>query len=160
MAGIAGIIAAKQPDESVESMLAAIEHRGPDSIRLHRSGHFHGGVRASVLSAQRGDGFATDGQVAVLFDGEIYNQRDADVSDAQVVLELYRTYGRTFASHLEGVFACAVQDGDGLMLARDAVGVRPLYWGTTAQGSLCFASEAKALVGVSDDVADLPPGTT
>ena len=160
MAGIAGIIGRPQQTDTVEAMLNTIAHRGPDTVKVHRTEHFHGGVRASTLSAPRGDGFAQDGVVAVLFDGDIYNEREGEKSDAQVALELYKKYGRTFASHLEGVFACAIQDGDGLLLARDAVGVRPLYWGTTQTGDLCFVSEAKALVGVAGDVAELPPATT
>ena len=160
MAGIAGITGSTQQTETVEAMLNTIEHRGPDSVKVHRTEHFHGGVRASTLSAPRGDGFAQDGVVAVLFDGDIYNEREGEKSDAQVALELYKKYGRTFASRLEGVFACAIQDGDGVLLARDAVGVRPLYWGTTKAGDFCFASEAKALVGLADDVTELPPATT
>ena len=160
MAGIAGITGSTQQTETVEAMLKTIEHRGPDTVKVHRTEHFHGGVRASSLSAPRGDGFAQDGVVAVLFDGDIYNEREGEKSDAQVALELFKEYGRTFASHLEGVFALAIQDGDGVLLARDTVGVRPLYWGTTQAGNLCFASEAKALVGLADDVMELPPATT
>ena len=160
MAGIAGITGSTQQTETVEAMLKTIEHRGPDTVKVHRTEHFHGGVRASSLSAPRGDGFAQDGVVAVLFDGDIYNEREGEKSDAQVALELFKEYGRTFASHLEGVFALAIQDGDGVLLARDTVGVRPLYWGTTQAGNLCFASEAKALVGLADDVMELTPATT
>jgi len=141
-------------------MLKTIEHRGPDTKKVLLGEHFCGGVRASTLSAARGDGFAQDGKIIVLFDGDIYNERDGESSDADVALAMYKKYGRTFASHLEGVFACAIQDGDGVLLARDAVGVRPLYWGTTQAGELCFASEAKALVGITDDVTELPPATT
>ncbi len=129
-------------------------------MRLHVNEDIQAGVRASKLSTARGDGFAQADGYTVLFDGEVYNARAAGESDAEVALRLYREYGRTFASHLEGVFACAVHDGDGLLLARDAVGVRPMYWGTTGDGGLCFASEMKALVGVSQDVSELPPGTT
>ncbi len=160
MAAIAGLLGGEPQTKVIEKMLSTIVHRGPDTIRLHQVGAFCGGVRAAKLSAARGDGFAQDGDVTVLFDGEIYNSRSRGWSDADVAAALYRKYGRTFAAHLEGVFACAVIDADAVVLARDAVGVRPLYWGTTAQGTLCFASEAKALVGISGDVAELPPATT
>ena len=160
MAGIAGVLGNRYRRGMTEGMLEAIEHRGPDSIRHHRTQHFYGSVRASELSAARGDGFAQDGNIAVLFDGEIYNARNDARSDAEVALRLYKKYGRTFAGHLEGVFACAVCDGDTVVLARDAVGVRPLYWGTTDHGDMCFASEAKALIGVSGNVAELPPAAT
>ncbi|MDY7011870.1 MAG: asparagine synthase-related protein [Planctomycetota bacterium] len=160
MAGIAGTIGNTQQPGVTERMLEVIEHRGPDTVRAHRTRQFYGGVRTSDLSSVRGDGFARDGNLAILFDGDIYNVRNDEQSDAEVALGLYRKYGRTFAAYLEGVFACAVCDGDTTLLARDTVGVRPLYWGTTGSGDLCFASEAKALVGVSDDVAELPPATT
>ena len=160
MAGIAGVLGDTGQTDAIEGMLEAIKHRGPHGLRLHRVGQFCGGVLASNLSQARGEGFAQDHSATVLLDGDIYNAREDGQSDAEVALRLYREYGRTFASHLEGVFACAIFDGDIVLLARDAVGVRPMYWGTTQDNCLCFASEAKALVGVADDVAELPPGTT
>lgn len=160
MAGIAGVLGSRPHSALVEGMLRVLEHRGPDSLRLHRTHRFCGGVRAAKLSVARGDGFAQDGDVAVLFDGEVYNRRAGGQSDAGIAAALYKEYGRTFAAHLEGVFACAVIDGDSVLLARDAVGVRPMYRGTTQDGELCFASEAKALVGVSEDVVELPPATS
>jgi len=141
-------------------MLGVIEHRGPDKLRVHRAEGLCVGVRASDLSEARGDGFASDGEVAVLFDGEIYNDRPKGMSDAQIALHLYQKYGRAFASHLEGVFACAVCDGDTVTLARDSVGVRPMYFGSTETGGFCFASEAKSLIGVTEDLQELPPSTT
>ena len=160
MAGIAGILGVEPQDETVRRMLQAIKHRGPDTVRLHAEGGLRAGVRASRLSEARGDGFAEDGGTFVFFDGEIYNERAEGISDAAVVLDLHRKYGRLFAAHLEGVFACAVLDGRELIFARDAVGVRPLYFGTTEGGDLAFASEAKSLVGVCEDVRELLPATT
>ena len=160
MAGIAGVLGNTQQRSKIEGMLGTIEHRGPDSLKAHSTPLFSGGVRTSDISVARGNGFARDGRIVVLFDGDIYNARSEDKSDADVVLDLYRKYGRTFASHLEGVFACAICDGDIVLLARDAVGVRPLYWGTVQGEGLCFASEAKSLVGVAEDAAELPPATT
>jgi len=160
MAGIAGAFGPNTQGSLTEQMLQEIEHRGPDSIRMHRRGGLCGGVRASELSAARGDGFADRDGVTVLVDGEIYNSRAEGASDADVILDMYAKQGRTFARYLEGVFACAVSDGEQLLLARDGVGVRPLYWGTDRYGQLCFASEAKSLVGICEDVAELPPATT
>ena len=104
--------------------------------------------------------FAKEGDIALFFDGEIYNKRSDGVSDAKVALDLYKKYGQTFPAYLEGVFACAVSDGSDVLLARDAVGVRPLYWGQTEEGALCFASEMKSLVGIAEDVWELRPATT
>jgi asparagine synthase (glutamine-hydrolysing) len=160
MAAIAGILGKNARSENVEAMLETIRHRGPDSINLHKDGPCCAGVRAAKLSPPRGNGFARKGTVALLFDGEIYNPRPDGTSDAEVALDLYAKHGRTFAAHLQGVFACAVCDGDRVLLARDAVGVRPLYWGRTRQGDLCFVSEAKALVALADDVTELLPAAT
>jgi len=159
MAAIAGVLGPAPPDLA-ETMLQALHHRGPDTLRLLKDEAFQGGVRAAELSNARGDGFAQEGRLAVLLDGDIYNARAAGESDADVALALYKEHGRGFAACLEGVFACAVIEEGGLLLARDAVGVRPLYRGTTGDGGLCFASEMKALVGLSEDVAELPPATT
>ena len=141
-------------------MLESMAHRGPDTNNIRAKGVADLGVRASTLSPARGDGFAAAKGVTVLFDGEIYNSREDGCSDADVVLDLYNRHGMAFPGHLEGVFAAAVIDGDRILLARDSVGVRPLYWGSPPGGGICFASEMKALVGVSEDVAELLPGTT
>ncbi len=160
MAGIAGIRGTSASRGAVEEMLESIAHRGPDTRKIDDSKDFCGGVCASKLSAARGDGFAHDGNVSVLFDGDIYNEREKGRSDSDVALEMYRRYARNFAAHLEGVFACAVFDGDNVIIARDDVGVRPLYFGHTDDGSFVFASEMKALVGRSVDVRELLPATT
>ena len=160
MAGIVGILGQSSQQEHAERMLQTITHRGSDEAASFQVGQAALAVGAPSLSAARGNGLARDGDVAVAFDGEIYNERADGLSDADVALDLYRSHGRIFAGRLQGVFACAVFDGDELLLARDTVGVRPLYWGITPQEDIAFASEAKALVGVSDNVQELPPGTT
>lgn len=160
MAGIAGILGANDQTERVEGMLKRIEHRGADNQSIRTAGGLTAGVCAPTLSEQRGDGFAESDGVCIFFDGEIYNNRPAGVSDAHLALQLYKQHGRVFVGHLQGVFACAVFDGNELLLARDGVGVRPLYWGKTAEGELCFASEVKSLVGLAEEVHDLPPAST
>lgn len=160
MAGIAGTFGANVQKEIVKQMLNKIKHRGPDNMNVHQADGICGGVVASDLSQARGNGFAVDGNVAVLFDGEIYNERIAGTSDAQVVLELYKKHGSVFGGFLQGVFACAVYDGNDVILARDAVGVRPLYYGETTDGSICFASEMKALTGITEEPHELLPATT
>ena len=160
MAGIAGALGKQATHSVVEQMLKTIEHRGPDTVRTCRAGELAAGVCASNLSADRGDGFAQDGNVTVLLDGEIYNDRADGRSDAEVVLGLYKEHGRSFPAYVDGVFACALYDGSDLILARDAVGVRPLYWGRTDHNALCFASELKALVGVAREITEMPPATT
>jgi len=159
MAALAGLIGPEAKSDAVQAMLETMKHRGEDTARLHEAAGLSVGVRTAELSAARGDGFAVAGETFALIDGEIYNERPAGTSDAQVVLDAYRTHGRGFAGYLEGVFACVIGDGDECILARGPVGVRPMYWGTTADGHLCFASEMKGLVGRSEDVDELQPGT-
>ena len=160
MAGIAGVLGTDIDKKTTGKMLNAIKHRGPDVFRMHQTDYFTGGVASSDLSEERGDGFAQSGNITVLFDGEIYNKRTPGKTDADIALELYKDYGRTFPGRLEGVFACAVLDGEDVVLARDAVGVRPLYYSETADGDFCFASEMKALVDIVQEVAELLPSTT
>ncbi len=161
MAGIAGILSEKTPPrETVEKMIETLRHRGEDTVRWHAGGGLCAAVCSADLSPERGDGFAGDGEAAVLLDGDIYNARPEGESDADVALDLWREQGRTFAGHLEGVFAAAVWDGSELILARDAVGVRPIYWGRTADGDVCFASEVKALAGLAAEVYELIPEAT
>jgi asparagine synthase (glutamine-hydrolysing) len=107
-------------------------------------------------------------QLALIFNGEIYNFRElrgtlqakghtfATASDSEVLLHAYTEYGRDFVKHLNGIFALAIYDardrgrpagveaGD-VLIARDQIGVKPLYIGQTAEGVI-FASEMKALL--------------
>ncbi|NBB95956.1 MAG: hypothetical protein GVY16_09490 [Planctomycetes bacterium] len=159
MAAIAGILK-QQQQESVEQMIQSLRHRGEDQCEIRQVGDLSAGVCSPSLSAERGNGLAEKDGTVVLLDGEIYNARPEGQSDADVILDLYRQHGRTFAGHLHGVFACAIYDNGELLLARDAVGVRPLYWGLAADGTLCFASEVKALVGRVESVHDLLPATS
>jgi len=160
MAGIAGVLGSGKNRALVAQMLAAMRHRGPDTEEIHNVGTLDAGVCSPRLSPARGDGFARDGDMVVLFDGEIYNARADGKSDADVVMDLYKQYGSTFPGYLEGVFACAIHDGRDTILARDPVGVRPLYYGEDGNGSLCFASELKALNGIVSNASELHPKTT
>ncbi len=160
MAGIVGILGSPRDPARTDAMLDKVKHRGPDHRETVSDGDLAGGVCAADLSPARGTGFAREGDTVVLLDGEVYNARPQGKSDADVVLDLFHEYGRTFPGHLEGVFAAAVWNGEELLLARDAVGVRPMYVGRTAKRHVCFASEVKALVGLAEEIQDLPPAVT
>ncbi|HEY9133606.1 MAG TPA: asparagine synthase B, partial [Dyella sp.] len=112
-----------------------------------------------------------DGALALAVNGEIYNHRALRAasgydfttgSDCEVINALYRDAddSANFVDKLNGIFAFALWDGDAqrYLIARDPVGVCPLYWGHDSQGRLCVASEMKALVGICHDVAPFPPG--
>jgi asparagine synthase (glutamine-hydrolysing) len=103
----------------------------------------------------------------IAMDGAIYNQEELrqrldpplppTAGPEEIVLRLYAEEGPDGLVHLEGVFAVAVIDGDDLFLARDPLGVRPLYYGQE-NGTFYFASEIKALQAATRDVHVFPPG--
>jgi asparagine synthase (glutamine-hydrolysing) len=115
-----------------------------------------------------------DGALALAVNGEIYNHRELRAasdydfttgSDCEVINALYSDLGgdalvREGVNRLNGIFAFALWDGASqrYVIARDPIGVCPLYWGHDGEGRLCVASEMKALVGVCADVAAFPPG--
>ncbi|MEO6927193.1 MAG: asparagine synthase B [Rhodanobacter sp.] len=112
-----------------------------------------------------------DGLLALAVNGEIYNHRELRASgdydyttgsDCEVINALYReSVDDEFGvSQLNGIFAFALWDGAAqrAIIARDPMGVCPLYWGHDSAGRLCVASEMKALVGLCADLSAFPPG--
>jgi asparagine synthase (glutamine-hydrolysing) len=110
-----------------------------------------------------------DGSVAVVCNGEIYNHlalrrqlearhRFRTRSDSEVIVHLYEDHGAECVRALDGMFAFVVSDGVRLLAARDPLGIKPLYVGQRDDGTLWFASEIKALVGVCTEIVEFPPG--
>ncbi len=157
MAGIAGIHGADNGE--LERMLERIEHRGPHEAWINRGQGINLGCCELNVGgdSQAGSHHTSDSQRAVVLDGRIYNPEKATMTDAEAVLHFHNRFGTQFAKKLDGDFACAISDKGKLILTRDAVGVKPLYYGHS-DGRLCFASEAKSLVGIADDVKEFPPG--
>ncbi|MGN0761247.1 MAG: asparagine synthase B [Christensenellales bacterium] len=81
-------------------------------------------------------------------------------SDCEVLLPMYREYGVDMFAMLDAEFACIIYDGrkDSFIAARDPIGIRPLYYGYDAEGTIVFASEAKNLVGLVGEIMPFPPG--
>lgn len=157
MAGIAGIYGADNGE--LEHMLERIKHRGPHQAWINREQGINLGCCELNVGgdSKAGSHHTSDGQRAVVLDGRVYNPAKPGMTDAEAVLYSYDKFGTQFAKKLDGDFACAVSDKGKLILARDTVGVKPLYYGHN-DGRLCFASEAKSLVGMVDDVKEFPPG--
>lgn len=157
MAGIAGILGADKGE--LAQMLDRIKYRGPNDTWISQEkGVNIGNLELEVGgSAKPGAHHATDGKRSVTLDGRVYNADKGKMSDAETVLHLYNKYGTNFASKLDGDFACAISDNGQMILARDWAGIKPIYYGHS-DGRLCFASEAKALVGLAEDVKEFPPG--
>jgi len=157
MAGIAGIQGADNGE--LDRMLERIKHRGPHETWTNREQGINLGCCELNMggNAKAGSHHTSDGKRAIVLDGRVYNPEKSDMTDAEAVLLFYDRFGTRFAQKLDGDFACAISDKGKLILARDAVGVKPLYYGHS-DGRLCFASEAKSLMGLADDVKEFPPG--
>src|SRR5579863_2281481 len=149
MCGICGKLLfnpeAKSSGALITAMSDAIAHRGPDDSGLYISGPIGLGFRRlSIIDLGGGHQplCNEDGSVWVIFNGEIYNYRDLrkDLlqkghtfktnSDTEVLVHLYEEYGEGFVQQLRGMFAIALWDEKNktLLLARDRVGIKPLYY--------------------------------
>ena len=146
----------------LERMAHVLAHRGPDGGGTHLAGPFGMGMRRlSIIDLTGGDQpmCNEDGTLWVVFNGEIYNYREltaeliarghrfATSSDTEVLVHLYEEYGERCVEPLRGMFAFAIWDGPRreLLLGRDRLGIKPLYYAATPDGFL-FGSELKALV--------------
>jgi asparagine synthase (glutamine-hydrolysing) len=157
---------------TLHRMCAAITHRGPDHEGHFVDGSFGMGMtRLSINDLAGGDQPLTneDGSVVVVCNGEIYNSpalrrelesrghRFRSHSDVAVIPHLYEEHGEDFVRHLDGMFALALWDTRArrLVLARDRIGIKPLYLATRS-GSVAFASEITALMAAGwGDALDL-----
>jgi asparagine synthase (glutamine-hydrolysing) len=158
------------------SLSARQRHRGPDWSGVHAAANVllvH--ERLAIVDPAGGSQPMTsaDGQLVLAVNGEIYNHRELEQSlqqpyafqtgsDCEVINALYRDDADVGAwlDRLNGIFAFALWDQarGRFVIARDPMGVCPLYWGHDGDGRLWVASEMKALVRLCDDVAQFPPG--
>ena len=157
MAGIAGVLGTDQGE--LDRMLDAIRYRGPHGTRTSRENDVNIGCNELNIGGGCKDGshYASNGKRAVVLDGRVYNPEKGNGTDAEAILALYDKYGLGFAGKVDGDFACAISDNGKMIIARDWAGIKPLYYGHS-DGKLCFASEAKAFVGIAHDVKEFPPG--
>lgn len=171
MCGILGYSGAFNP-AAMHAGLNAIAHRGPDdSGVLSIDGIGLGHVRLSILDLSplgHQPMLSGDGKVALIFNGEIYNFRQLRKeledsgfafrghSDTEVLLNLYLHKGEALLPLLNGIFAFAVWDGRTrkLLLARDGLGVKPLYYAQSPNG-VAFASEIKGLLSLVPEAREL-----
>ena len=185
MCGIGGAVFTEQSAEVLEGvgahMVRALRHRGPDANGVHRlrcgKGVFaHTRLKIIDLSERAAQPFTSeDGRIVLTFNGEIYNfqalrrQLVADGvafvsdSDTEVILRQYERHGTSGLDALDGMFAFAIYDDrkQRLIVMRDRVGKKPLYWAVATDGAVVFASEAKALWGypalpIEVEVSNLP----
>ena len=166
MCGIAGYFdtrgLAPISERELVAMTRAIAHRGPDGHDYFRApGVGLGHRRLSIIDLEGGAQpmLTLGGQVAIVFNGEIYNfaetRRDLEAlghvfhtkSDTEVILLGWTEWGARVVDRLRGMFAFAVHDArsNTLFLARDRLGVKPLHYALCPDGALLFGSELKAL---------------
>ena len=171
MCGIAGIIAgdsARPVDTGlVQRMCDALAHRGPDGSGLWPKPGMAPGIalghrRLAIidLAGSPQPMVSADGRCVITFNGEIYNYRALRAElqsegfafrtsgDTEVILAAYARWGTACLDRLDGMFAFALYDiaRREVLLARDRLGVKPLYYAPLADGSLAFASELKGLL--------------
>lgn len=168
MCGIAGVFL-KQVPQDVERMLDKLTHRGPDGrgIKTLPKGTL-GHTRLAILDVQGGHQPMKFDDTWITFNGEIYNYRElaneylSEIqlethSDTEVLIHLYRRLGPRCVELLDGMFAFAIMDDKELFMARDPLGIKPLYCGEH-DDAFYFASEIKALAQATNDIREFPAG--
>jgi asparagine synthase (glutamine-hydrolysing) len=166
MCGITGIVDLKGKREISRAQLSRMNqtqaHRGPDADGLHlEPGVGLGHRRLSIIDLATGQQplFNEDGSVVVVFNGEIYNYQELipelaalghvfrTKSDTEVIVHAWEAWGEACVERFRGMFAFALWDRnrETLFLARDRLGVKPLYYAVLGDGQLIFGSELKSL---------------
>lgn len=178
MCGIVAIFNVKELTPELRTkalgMSKKIRHRGPDWSGIHCSGSaILAHERLSIVDPESGGQplFSPDGKQVLAVNGEIYNHKEIRErykgrydfqtgSDCEVILALYRDKGVNFLEDLNGIFAFALYDEeqDAFLIARDHIGVIPLYIGYNADGKVFVASELKALEGECERYEPFLPG--
>ena len=178
MCGIAAIFNIKSDVSALRpkalAMSKKIRHRGPDWSGIYcGKSAILAHERLSIVDPESGGQplFSPDRKQILAVNGEIYNHRDirqryegkydfATGSDCEVILALYRDKGIDFLEDLNGIFAFALYDEetDDFLIARDPIGVIPLYIGHDNEGRVYCASELKALEGFCDEYEPFLPG--
>lgn len=157
----------------VLEMSKRIRHRGPDWSGIFSSDKaILAHERLAIVDPKSGSQplFSADGQVVLAVNGEIYNHRElrnslphynfTTESDSEVILALYLEKGPAFIEDLNGIFGFALFDSrdNSYLVARDHMGIIPLYYGFDQFGQYFVASELKALEGFCERIEQFPPG--
>jgi asparagine synthetase B (glutamine-hydrolysing) len=177
MCGIVGVLNLHEPqpipEQVLPQMLGMIRHRGPDEFGIYRDEWVNlGNARLSIIDLSGGQQpiCNEDGTLWIVFNGEIFNyvelrpelealgHRFTTHCDTEVILHLYEEYGSDCLNYLNGQFAIAIWDTRkrSLFLARDRLGIRPLFY-TVRDGQLVFGSEIKTLLAHPNVHAQIDP---
>ena len=178
MCGIVCAFDLKQDSESLRpqilEMSKRVRHRGPDWSGIYKSDNaILGHERLAIVDPASGKQplYSEDNTLILAANGEIYNHLELrkqfegkyqfkTESDCEIILALYQVKGSNFVDELNGIFAFALYDSsnDNYFIARDHMGIIPLYMGWDKYGTFYVASELKALEGVCAKIELFPPG--
>ena len=178
MCGIVGLFDTRGKSEIDRKLLGRMNqtlfHRGPDEGGLHTEpGLGLGHRRLSIIDVSEGQQplFNEDGSVVVVFNGEIYNFRELAAeltelghtfrthSDTEVIVHGWEEWGTNCVNHFRGMFAFGLWDRnqETLFLARDRLGIKPLYYASLDDGTFIFSSELKGLLAHSTLSREMDP---
>jgi len=173
MCGIVAIFGdnTKQEVINMHAMLDKLSHRGPDDHGTYvDSSILLGQARLSIVDVAGGRQpiLSEDKKKCIICNGEIYNHcklrnslryehRFSTNSDTEAILHLYEEEGEAAVAKLDGMFAFVIYDGEEILVARDPLGIKPLYY-SHKDDSFLFASEIKALTGRADNIMEFPAG--
>ncbi len=150
-------------------MLQTLEHRGPDDYRtVTEKDYFLGHQRLSIVDVDGGNQpfESNDGNMHLVCNGEIYNHQNlknklsynySSGSDSEVIIPLYQKKGPEFVGDLDGMFSFIIAEGKRFFVARDPIGIKPLYLGSD-DANIYFSSEIKALINIADEIHEFPNG--
>lgn len=178
MCGIVCVFNTKKPEAELRTQALQqakkIRHRGPDWSGIYScSKAIMAHERLAIVDPQSGGQplYTADKNVVLAVNGEIYNHQQIrknfennyqflTQSDCEVILALYRKLGQNFLEELNGIFGFALYDNenDVFLIARDHMGIIPLYHGWDEYGQYYVASELKALEGICSKIEVFPPG--
>ena len=177
MCGIVGVFDLKGRSESLRpqvlKMSKKVRHRGPDWSGIYSSDNaILAHERLAIVDPKSGRQplLNKEKNLVLAINGEIYNHQELKEQfpnyefqtelDSEVILALYQEKGTSFLDELNGIFAFSLYDieNDRYFIARDHLGIIPLYIGWDAEGSLYVASELKALEGVCEKYEEFKPG--
>lgn len=177
MCGIVCAFDLKQDSKSLRpkvlEMAKIIRHRGPDWSGIYSSDKaILAHERLAIVDPASGKQplYSENKKIVLATNGEIYNHQDlkkefenynfSTKSDCEVILPLYQKYGTDFLDKLNGIFAFAIYDteNNSYLVARDHIGIIPLYIGWDDKGTFYVSSELKALEGQCSEIELFPPG--
>ena len=169
----------KHLNNNIRSMsldiIKKVRHRGPDWSGIYTSQNaILAHERLAIVDIKSGGQpiLSSDKNLVLAINGEIYNhlsiRNDKSIqydyqtnSNCEVILSLYKNKSIDFLNDINGIFSFILYDKDknSILVARDPIGVIPLYMGSDKNGNLLFASEMKCLVGICKDIKEFPPGS-